>query len=133
MSKYADLVLSATIPSNQPTYRELVGLEIESSFSFQSGMWLGDIAPDLLTGDMYEMLMVAKQKATQRERIESRIPKHMLYVKGWPIAVPSFSEAEMLYEVRRTVTELLGLGINYTDPISIIERYNELMAAKPAE
>jgi 3'-phosphoadenosine 5'-phosphosulfate sulfotransferase (PAPS reductase)/FAD synthetase len=131
MSSLDDLIASSQCPDNQDVYREMVHLEIESTFSFQSNQWLGDIKPDLLTGDSFERLAFAKQRASARERIESRIPKHMLYVKGWPVAVPTYSEAEMLAEIRLAVAELLGIPVAYTDPVSIIDRYEELMAVKP--
>ena len=34
-------------------------------------------------------LAQAKIKAAKREEIESAIPKHLLYVKGWPVAMPN--------------------------------------------
>jgi 3'-phosphoadenosine 5'-phosphosulfate sulfotransferase (PAPS reductase)/FAD synthetase len=131
MSSLDDLIASSRCEDNQGVYLEMVSLEIASTFSFQSNQWLGDINPDLLSGELFESLVTAKQKASVREKIESRIPKHMLYMKGWPVAIPTYGEAEMLSEVRQTVAGLLGIPVRYTDPISIIERYEELMRGKP--
>lgn len=72
----------------------------------------------------------AKRRAALREAAESRIPKHMLYSKGWPTNVPSFDEARRLSEVRIAVAQILGLTIQYTDPDTIRNRYSELIEEK---
>jgi len=48
MGSLPDLETSANCVDNQDLYREQVDIEIISTFSFQSGHWLGDIAPCLL-------------------------------------------------------------------------------------
>ena len=126
----ADLIASTTCPDNHAIYRELVAIEILSSYSFQEKRWLGDISPNLLTQEMREGLEEAKRRAVQREAIESLIPRHMLYTKGWPTSKPSFDEARLLAEVRIEVAHILGLTIHYTDPDSILDRYDELIEEK---
>src|SRR6266536_1478104 len=79
LSSLHDLVQSATCPDNHDIYRELVELEITSTFSFQEGRWLGDIAPHLLSEDALRRLREAKRRATLREKAEAHIPKHLLY------------------------------------------------------
>lgn len=61
---------------------------------------------------------------------ESRLPKHLLYVSGWPTVMPSWDEALLIAEVRVAVASALGLKVDFTDPESILGRYAELMAAK---
>lgn len=126
----ADLIASTTCPDNHAIYRELVAIEILSTYSFQETRWLGDIAPHLLSEEMLAGLEEAKRRATLREAAESCIPKHMLYSKGWPTSIPSFDEARLLAEVRATVAQILGLTIRYTDPETIRDRYSELMEEK---
>lgn len=133
LASAGDLKSSTGYEGNHDIYREMVGLEIASTFSFQSGKWLGDVRPDLLTLDMRQALEDAKRKAITRQNAEARLPKHLLYVKGWPVAVPTHGEAELLAEVRCTVADELGLAINYRDAQSIIVRYEELMAKAAAK
>ena len=129
----ADLFAATTCEANQALYREMVSLEILSTFSFQDTRWLGDVAPHLLDDAMRAGLELAKAAAVFREAAEARIPKHLLYTKGWPTVMPTRPEAELLAEVRQAVAEVVGLTVGYTDPDSIIGRYRELMAAKPKE
>jgi 3'-phosphoadenosine 5'-phosphosulfate sulfotransferase (PAPS reductase)/FAD synthetase len=131
MSSLADLQTSARCPENQELYRELVELEILSSFAFQSGHWLGDIAPWLLSESQQRRLAEAKRRAAIREQAEARIPCHLLYTKGWPTSIPTMEEAALLAEVRRIVAETLELSIDYRDPEAIRARYAELMDARP--
>lgn len=126
LASAADLKASAACPDNADVYRLMVELEAESTFSFTSS-YLGDVAPELLGDDLAGRLTEAKTKAARREEAEARIPKHLLYVKGWPVVVPTIAEAELMAEVRREVGELLGLDVKYTDAASIIDRHQELM------
>ena len=134
LSSIADLIASATDPRNHDVYRELVDLEIASAFSFQSGTWLGDVAPRLLSAEQLAGLALAKQKAKDRERIEARIPAHLEYTRsGWPQVMPTRAEAVMLSEVRRTIADLYQFTISYSDPDSILARYEELIAKREAK
>lgn len=131
MSSKADLAASASVPDHADLYREMVGLEAASSFAFQAG-WLADVAPDLLSDDLLAAVGCAKEAARARERLESRIPAHLLYTKGWPTCIPTRAEAELLCEVRTGVAGAVGLSVKYTDPDSLIERYSALYAEKQA-
>ena len=123
----ADLETSAACPENQDLFREQVDIEIISSYSFQSGHWLGDIAPWLLSEEQQRGLAEAKRRAVVREQAEARIPRHLLYAKGWPTVMPTSEEARLLAEVRCIVADTLQLSINYRDDASILARYAELM------
>ncbi len=105
-------------------------LEIRSTFSFQSGKWLGDVAPGLLDSGTQERLSEAKDRARRREAAEATIPPHLLYQKGWPVAVPTAQEAILLARVRREVAAAVGLNIDYPTPDQIIGRYVNLMAER---
>jgi hypothetical protein len=130
MGSLADLATSTTCPENQDLYREQVDIEIVSSFSFQSGHWLGDLAPWLLTETQQRGLTEAKRRAALREQAEAHIPHHLLYTKGWPTVMPSFAEARLLAEIRGIVADTLELSIDYREPDAILTRYAQLMEAK---
>lgn len=125
-----DIMAAAGCADNHDLYRTMVGMEVESTFAFKGNDWLGDAAPRLLTAELQRGLAQAKTAAARREKTEGRIPKHLLYTKGWPTCVPTSSEAALLADVRRTVGDAVGLAVSHTDPDSIIDRYRELMAAK---
>jgi 3'-phosphoadenosine 5'-phosphosulfate sulfotransferase (PAPS reductase)/FAD synthetase len=132
MASQHDIQAATTCPDNADLYREQVDLEIVSSFAFQGDRWLGDVAPHLLTADMREGLALAKIAARERERLEARIPEHLLYTKGWPTCMPTPAEADLLAFVRRGVADLVGLTVQYTTGEAVHARYAELMAAKEA-
>ena len=130
LSSLADLVAASRNPEHHELYREMVWLEIISAFSFQPGRWLGDVAPLLLTDEMREGLEAAKHKALQREALEASIPRHLLYTRDWPTAIPTWEEAKLLAEVRLRVAGIMGLHIGYTEPAAIRARYSELFEEK---
>lgn len=130
MSNAGDLVASSSCPDNQDIYREMVDLEISSTFAFQGAKWLGDVAPHLLTDEQCVGLATAKAHAKLRADVESKIPDHLLYTKGWPTCMPTHTEAELLSTVRKYVADLVGLDVECTEPDAILARYRELMDAK---
>ncbi|GFO67907.1 hypothetical protein GMLC_14860 [Geomonas limicola] len=130
MAGLEDLVGAASCSDNQDTYRRMVELEITSTFAYQGNRWLADVAPQLLTQDQKDRLAKAKEAAAIRVQAEARLEKHLLYVAGWPTAVPTWEEASMIGEVRVAVAKALGLNVSYTSPQSIRERYEELMLNK---
>lgn len=130
LASAGDLRAAATCDDNAAIYRELVDLEIRSTFSFQSGKWLGDVAPALLDSGTRERLLEAKERARRREAAEATIPPHLLYQKGWPVAVPTAQEASLLAGVRREVAAAVGLDIDYPTPDQIIGRYVTRMAER---
>jgi 3'-phosphoadenosine 5'-phosphosulfate sulfotransferase (PAPS reductase)/FAD synthetase len=133
LGSQADLLASTTCPDNQDIYREMVSLEIASTFRFQDKRWLGEIAPHLLDATMHTRLQEAKRQASRREAAEARIPAQLLYTRGWPTVMPTQAEAVLLSEVRREVARAGGLSIEYVEPGAILDRYAELMATKPPQ
>lgn len=129
LASLADLITSATTPDHQDLYRELVDIEIQSSFAFQSGHWLGDLVPMLLTAAQQRGVLEAKRRAATREQAEARIPRHLLYSKGWPTCMPTRTEARLLADVRGIVADTLHLRINYREPDAGLARYTQLMEA----
>ncbi|GCE32091.1 hypothetical protein KDA_75750 [Dictyobacter alpinus] len=130
LAKLADLIAATTNPAYHDLYREMVMLEIVSTFSFQSARWLGDVAPHLLSEEMQWGLTEAKRKAALRTAAEKRIPTHLHYTRNWPTAMPTWEEAEMLAAVRCEIAEIMGITIGYTKPDAIRDRYSQLMEEK---
>jgi len=128
----ADLAASTTCPDNQDLYRELVAIESISTFSFQESRWLGDIAPHLLSEETREGLEEAKRRAARRLAAEARIPKHLLYRKGWPTAMPTRAEATLLSEVRQAIAQIVEIEVRYITPDAILDRYAELIVEREA-
>jgi 3'-phosphoadenosine 5'-phosphosulfate sulfotransferase (PAPS reductase)/FAD synthetase len=132
MSSAADLLASSSCADNHETYRLLVELEAISGFGFQGNRWLADVAPRLLDADLRKRIQCAKEINVRRKEIEARIPDHLLYEKGWPTAIPSRADAELLAGVRREVSSLSAIEAMYLNADSILARYEELMAEKAA-
>lgn len=127
MSSSGDAYNASLDEAGHPLYRQMVDLEIDSTFAFQSNKWLGDVNPALLSSETLDRLALAKQVSLRRKALESAIPKHLLYTKGWPTCIPTFEEATLLAEIRREVAAGVGLTIKCSTPESIIQRYEELV------
>jgi 3'-phosphoadenosine 5'-phosphosulfate sulfotransferase (PAPS reductase)/FAD synthetase len=132
MSSAPDLMAATRCEGNHAAYRLLVELEAVSGFGFQGSRWLGDVAPHLLDADLRARFKRAKEVNAMRREIEGRIPDRLLYQKGWPTAVPSRADAELLAGVRREVAALSGIEAKYLDADSIIARYEDLLLEKAA-
>lgn len=130
MSSLADMIAAAKQPEGHGLFRRMVRLEINSGFAFQGSRWLGDIAPEILTGQMRDELAAAKAKASQRASIEKQITKDMLYVSGWPLRMLTNDEAEILASVRQQVSALYRFNSDCLDVDSIHGRYADLLAEK---
>lgn len=127
MSAADDLSAAAACVDNHPLYVEMVELEVASTYGFQGHRWLADTAPHLLSAELKERVAAAKEKAALRQKLEAQIPKHLLYIKGWPTCMPTFHEATLLAQVRKDVASALGLSIKYTTAEDVLGRYDDLM------
>jgi 3'-phosphoadenosine 5'-phosphosulfate sulfotransferase (PAPS reductase)/FAD synthetase len=125
-----DLKAAMRAPENHPAVFRMIKLEIASTFAFQGNRWLGDVHAEWLSSPQRLALRMAKQAAEKREKAEAEIPKHLLYTKGWPTCVPTMEEAKVLADVRRRVSEAVGIIVQYAEPRAIRERYELLMRAK---
>jgi 3'-phosphoadenosine 5'-phosphosulfate sulfotransferase (PAPS reductase)/FAD synthetase len=129
MSNASDRRAAAAAAESADLYREMVDLEIRSTFAFQGSTWLGDEAPHLLTEEQRAGLVRAKERAAARVAHEAWLPKHLLYVKGWPEVEPTLDEAAGIAQMRREVADLLGVEVQYTTAETVLWRYRYLMAA----
>ena len=128
LASQSDLLASTNWTEHHDLYREMVGLEAESTFGFQDAHWLGDLAPHLLSADLRAAHAEAKARAARRVAIESRIPAHLLFDRqGWPTIQPTKAEARLLAEVRTEVAGLLRLQALYLDGDSVFDRYAGLI------
>ena len=132
MSSLADMIAAAGCVDNVPVYLEMVELEATSGFGFQGNRWLADVAPHLLPTDLVKRVAIAKAGAALRVAAEAELPKHLLFVKGWPTALPTAAEAELIASVRRRVADALAIDIGFTTAACVLARYADLLAAKAA-
>jgi 3'-phosphoadenosine 5'-phosphosulfate sulfotransferase (PAPS reductase)/FAD synthetase len=130
LSSQSDLAAATMCASNAGIYQDLVRLEVESTFAFQSTHWLADVAPHLLPAELQVAVADAKQRARMRVAAEAKIPPSLLYVSGWPTRRPSETEAQLLAEVRRAVAGAVGIQVGFTTADEILSRYEELLGAK---
>jgi 3'-phosphoadenosine 5'-phosphosulfate sulfotransferase (PAPS reductase)/FAD synthetase len=137
LSKLADLVAATRVEETHELFHGIVRLEIKSTFGFQGARWLADVAPQLLTTMVREEVQEAKHLATQRIQIEQRLPKGLYFTKGkrWPERLPTDAEANILAEVRSSLSQLLHIPADYLTAPSIHRRYDELyqIAQRSAE
>lgn len=132
MSSAHDLSAAASCMHNHAVYREMVELEAESTFAFQGARWLADVAPQLLAPDLRARIQRAKEKAIERQRIEAEIPDHLFYSKGWPTALPTFGEAELIASVRQRISALIPIAADFLTADTVRARYAALLEAKAA-
>lgn len=130
MSSAHDLAAAATCKDNHAVFRSLVELEAESTFAFQGSRWLADTAPHLLAPDLKRRIENAKRLAVERNEIESRIPVHLLYTKGWPTVIPTLPEACLIADIRARVSAFLSLHADYLTAESVRARYAALLEAR---
>lgn len=132
MSSAVDLQAGVRCADNHDVYRAMVEIEARSTFAFQGSRWLADVAPHLLSDDLVQRVERAKRGAAERQAAEAMLPDHLLYTKGWPTSIPTWSEAELIADVRRRVAQAVGIDVGVTTPEAVIERYVELRAAAAA-
>lgn len=128
LSSLWDLKASASCPDNQGVYVRTVELEVKSGFAFQGNRWLADVAPHLLSEELKARVVESKRIAAERAKIEAELPRHLMYTKGWPTALPSPQEAELIANVRRRVADLQKINAKFITGPAVIERYAQLMA-----
>ncbi len=133
LSSRRDLAAAAQCADNIDVYRDLVDLEARSTFSFQADYWLADVATLLLPPQLQAKVQRSKGAARIRQEAENEIPLHLLYEGGWPKLIPTWSEAVLLSQVRRTVAEAVGVSVEYLAPEAILERYQNLKTRQLAE
>lgn len=133
MQSVADQKAAAACNDNHDNFRHLVGMEADSTFSFQPARWLADSAPHLVTPDLAERIEVGKVRAIERRALEEAMPKGLRYTKGWPTRLPTIEEAAQVVAARRIILGHHGLKELYPTAQSVVDRFAELMDAQRAK
>lgn len=128
----ADLAAATRATGNHGLYRHLVAMEAASTFSFQPGRWLADVAPQLLAPSLGRDIVVAKREAIQRRAMEGAMPPDLRFVKGRPPRLPTLAEAGVIAEVRGALLRRHGLANLYPDAGAVMWRFAALLEAKLA-
>ena len=125
-----DLAASASAPDNHAIYRHLVDLEASSTFSFQPGRWLADVAPHLLDAGALARIALAKRDADRRRALEAAMPPGLRYVRGWPPRLPTKTEAAYIAAARTPILARHGLVDRYPTADAVVSRFAELRGEK---
>ncbi len=126
----SDLAAATRATGNHELYRHLVAMEASSTFSFQPGRWLADVAPQLLPPSLGRAIAVAKRDAVQRRAMEGVMPASLRFVKGRPPRLPTLAEAGMIAEVRDVLLRRHDLANLYPDACAIRRRFADLLEAR---
>lgn len=126
----ADLAAATRAAGNFDLYRHLVAMEASSTFSFQPGRWLADVAPHLLAPSLARDIALAKRDAAARRAIEAAMPPALRFVKGWPPRLPTIEEAGRIALARAPLLERHGLDNHFPDAGAVRQRFAELLDAK---
>lgn len=125
-----DLTASTCAESNHDHYRQLVAMEVNSTFSFQPGRWLADVAPERLPVAMRTAIAAAKQDAALRRHLEAGMPAGLRFVKGWPPRLPTLAEAHEIATARAPILARHSLANHYPTASAVRERFAQLLAAQ---
>ncbi|RQW46140.1 phosphoadenosine phosphosulfate reductase family protein [Novosphingobium sp. LASN5T] len=128
----ADLAAATREPSNLDLYRHLVSMEAASTFSFQPGRWLADVAPHALSPPLARDIAQAKRDAAARHAIEKAMPADLRFVKGWPPRLPTLDEAQLIASAREVILLRHGLDNHFPDAAAVRSRFSELLDQKSA-
>lgn len=124
MGSKNDLKAALKDGRNHEIYHRMCALELESRFSFQNS-WLMELDP------RYEQSLAgAQQLAAQRKTLESQIPKHLEFAKGWPEVMPTPEEAETLAATRQAICNIYQWEPAFVTAEAVLARYSELMTQK---
>ncbi|SNS68741.1 Phosphoadenosine phosphosulfate reductase family protein [Sphingomonas laterariae] len=132
LASAADLGAATRAQDNHNLYRHLVGIEAESTFSFQPGRWLADVAPHLLSNALARQIADAKHAASERRALEAGMPSGLRFVKGWPPRVPTRDEGSRIAAARSVILRRHGLEDRYPTGAAVRARFDALLTARNA-
>lgn len=130
LASIRDLQAAARAAGNRDLFLHLVGMEANSTFSFQPGQWLADVAPSLMSPGLAADIAQAKRDSAERNRIEAGMPDGLRYVKGWPPRMPTQAEAMAIAEARRPILARHQLEDQFPCGKAVLDRFAELIALK---
>jgi 3'-phosphoadenosine 5'-phosphosulfate sulfotransferase (PAPS reductase)/FAD synthetase len=123
----ADLAAASRAAGNLDLYRHLVAMEATSTFSFQPGRWLADVAPQLLAPSLSRDIVKAKRHAAERRAIEAAMPSALRFVKGRPPRLPDMREARQIAHARALLLQRHGLQNHFPDAQAVQRRFAALL------
>lgn len=120
-----DLLTSIHKGLNHAVTAAYTALELRSAFSFQSGGWLSEMAPEGMVDE--RLLSHAKKMATERVRLQAEIPVHVLRAKS--IRNIQMEDAAVLAGVRQRISDLYGVEVigTHADEIMALSRMQGMM------
>ena len=130
LQSQADAAASASAPGNTDALIHLVELEARSTFSFQPGRWLADIAPGLLPTTLRRDIGRARNLAAERRDREAALPQALRFVKGWPPRLPTLEEAQAIAEARSVILAHHNLANHYPTGDRVRARFAQLLRLK---
>lgn len=133
MQSQADAKAAVAVAGNIPLYLHLVEMEARSTFSFWPDRWLADVAPSLLSPALKCLVAEGKRRAAERKATEAAMPAELRYVKGWPVRVPTFDEAQQILAARAQILSHHNQPVHFGTAQAIIDRFAELMDQRPQE
>lgn len=132
LANEADLRASLTDPAAAAIYVRMCDLELVSGFAFQGNRWLSSLALHLIPNGA-ERLELAKKRQAHRVDLESCIPAHMRFTKGWPHCVPTLGDCETLALARQQICKAYGWTSTYLTGETVRARYQELWDLKQSK
>lgn len=132
LASHDDLRASLTDERNTEAFRQIVRLEIASTFSFKPDLWLADLSPQLLSDTERRELAIAKEKAIERRLADKMIPSEMLFNSktGFPAFQPTLEQSARLGQARKQIGKILNLPVKYTTADEVYRRYARLLEIK---
>lgn len=127
-----DLAAASRAAGNLDLYRHLVAMEAASTFSFQPGRWLADVAQHLLPPSLARDIATAKRDAAERRAVEAIMPSGLRFVKGAPPRLPTLAEAQIIAGARTQILNRHGLENHFPDAVSIRQRFADLLDVRAA-
>lgn len=130
LSSTGDLEVSLRDTRNSESFRRIINLEFESTYSFRNKSFLAEVGFDYLTEREKEQFAAAREKQIKRLMIEKEIPKNLLYVENFPAFQPDIFQAGQLGEIRARIGELFGFEMKFTSAQEVYNRYAELIVKR---
>lgn len=124
-----DLHASIADPASHDLLRRMAQLEIDSSFAFQGGRWLADLAPHLLTPAQRAGVARAKDNAELRKHLENEIPSDLRFDGRRLSRMPTVNEAITIAHARTMISKAIAItDAKYLTARAVRERIASLGA-----
>lgn len=129
LSSINNLEVAASQPGNLDALKRITDLELDSAFAFQPSRWLTSVAPHEIE-NAERRLGTATRLRELRASLEGRLPKDLMFKRGWPPRIPSQAEARAIANVRGRLLAEYGWKNRYPEAEAIRGRFEELHSAQ---